>query len=177
MKLFRISLVRKLLILLLLVSAVCVGALFYFYDSKSVVVASNYFIYFALLLVLIFALFSYFTFIKPFDEVLEQMESLIAGKPYKKIYTSRIDEVGVLAHFFNQVTKGFSEVSSEIKDRERMIDELTIAASLQRDILPLSSPLISGLQVIAKNKPASEVGGDIFNFITAKDKTFNAFHS
>ena len=172
MKLFRISLVRKLLILLLLVSAVCVGALFYFYDSKSVVVASNYFIYFALLLVLIFALFSYFTFIKPFDEVLEQMESLIAGKPYKKIYTSRIDEVGVLAHFFNQVTKGFSEVSSEIKDRERMIDELTIAASLQRDILPLSSPLISGLQVIAKNKPASEVGGDIFNFITAKDKTF-----
>ncbi|MCX6734951.1 MAG: PP2C family protein-serine/threonine phosphatase [Candidatus Peregrinibacteria bacterium] len=172
MKLFRISLVRKLLILLFLVSGVSAAVLYYFSGSKALVVTTDYFVYFALSLLLIFALFSYLVFVKPLDVILEQMEALVAGKPYKKIYTNRIDEIGVLAHFFNQVTKGFSEVSSDIKDRERMIDELAIASSLQRDILPLSSPKISGLQVIAKNKPASEVGGDIFNFITSKDKTY-----
>lgn len=172
MKLFRISLVRKLFVLLLFISGVSAAVLFYYSGSDSLLVSTDYFIYFAILMLVVFTVFSYLTFVKPLDVVLEQMEALIAGKPYKKIYTNRIDEIGVLAHFFNQVTKGFSEVSSDIKDRQRMIDELTIAASLQRDILPLSSPVISGLQVIAKNKPATEVGGDIFNFITSKDKTY-----
>lgn len=172
MKFLRISLVRKLFLLLLLVSAISAAALYYFSSSTDLTITIDYFVYFTLGLLLVFTVFSYFAFVKPLDVVLEQMEALIAGKPYKKIYTNKIDEIGVLAHFFNQVTKGFSEVSSDIKDRERMIDELTIAASLQRDILPLSSPQISGLQVIAKNRPATEVGGDIFNFITSKDKTY-----
>jgi len=172
MKLFRLTIVRKLFILLLLISGLCAGALYYFSVAMKLLVPVEYFFYFAFLLLFIFLLFAYFSFVKPLGIVLEQMESLIAGKPYKKIYTSRIDEIGVLAHFFNQVTKSFSEVSSDIKDRERMIDELTIAAGLQRDILPLTSPDVSGLQIIAKNKPASEVGGDIFNFITSKDKTY-----
>lgn len=172
MKFLRISLVRKLFLLLLLVSAISAAALYYFSSSTDLTITIDYFVYFTLGLLLVFTVFSYFSFVKPLDVVLEQMEALIAGKPYKKIYTNKIDEIGVLAHFFNQVTKGFSEVSSDIKDRERMIDELTIAASLQRDILPLSSPQISGLQVIAKNRPATEVGGDIFNFITSKDKTY-----
>ncbi|MBI5754165.1 serine/threonine-protein phosphatase, partial [Candidatus Peregrinibacteria bacterium] len=121
---------------------------------------------------ILFVAFAYFFLIRPLNIILEQMEYLLAGKPYKKIYTGRIDEIGVLAHFFNQVTKSFSEVSTDIKDRERMMDELAIAASLQRDILPLLSPSISGLQLVAKNKPASEVGGDIFNFITTNNKTY-----
>lgn len=172
MKLFRISIVRKLLILLLLVSVIATAVLYYLASADNTTVTINYLVYFALLLVLIFTVFSYFSFVRPLDVVIDQMEALIVGKPYKKIFTNRIDEIGILAHFFNQVTKGFSEVSSDIKDRDRMIDELTIAASLQRDILPLSSPQVSGLQIIAKNKPASEVGGDIFNFITSKEKTY-----
>lgn len=172
MKLFRISIFRKVLTLLLVVSALAVAILYYLSTSNSLIISPDFLVYLAIFIVLVFAVFSYFSFVKPLDVVLEQMEALIAGKPYKKIYTNRIDEIGVLAHFFNQVTKGFKEVSSDIKDRARMIDELTIAASLQRDILPLTSPQISGLQIIAKNKPATEVGGDIFNFITSKGKTY-----
>lgn len=172
MRLFRTTIVRKLFILLLFVSILCTTAFYFLPAFRGLAITADYLIYLSLFLVIVFTLFAYFSFVKPLNVVLEQMEALIAGKPYRKIYTSRIDEVGILAHFFNQVTKGFSEVSSDIKDRDRMIDELTIAASLQRDILPLSSPQIPGLQVIAKNKPASEVGGDIFNFITSKGKTY-----
>ena len=105
-------------------------------------------------------------------KVLYQMQALIAGKPYKRVFTNRIDEVGILAHFFNQVTKGLGKVSFDIKDRERMLDELTIASQLQSDILPIKTPQVDGLQIVAKNRPATELGGDSFNVFDAKGKTY-----
>lgn len=172
MKFLGISAARKLFLFLVL--SLGFSALSFYYLSKQFdfVLDIKSLSIFVGFLVILFVSFSYFSLVRPLNITLDQMESLMAGKPYKKIYTSRIDEIGVLAHFFNSVTKGFSEVSSDIKDRDRMLDELSIAASLQRDILPLNSPKISGLQLVAKNKPASEVGGDIFNFISTKDKTY-----
>lgn len=164
--------VRK-LFLLLLSATLVLGAVFYFgFYAQARPITWEIFLLLLGGLLIFFLIAAYLIFVRPMKIVLEQMEALIAGKPYKRIYTSRIDEVGVLAHFFNQVTRGFSEVSLDIKDRERMIDELTIAAQLQRDILPLRSPFIPGLEVVAKNKPATELGGDIFNFIDAKGKTY-----
>lgn len=122
---------------------------------------------------MIFFLIVYFVDVmNPLRSVITQIQALLSGKPYKNIYSTRVDEIGILAHFFNQVTKGLGKVSLDLKDRERMIDELSIASQLQRDILPLESPIIPGLQIIAKNKPATEVGGDSFNMLTAKNKTY-----
>jgi len=100
------------------------------------------------------------------------MQSLLAGGVYKKILTSRIDEIGILAYFFNKVTEGFGQVSFDIKDRQRMLAELNLASQLQRDILPSQVPEVPGLQIVAKTKPATEIGGDIFNFITVKNHTY-----
>lgn len=172
MRLLKISAARKLFIYLVLLGLM-LGAAFYLFDyTKVEVVSFKMFLIVIAVFTLFFGVLSFLIFVRPMNIILEQMEALIAGKPYKRIYTGRIDEIGVLAHFFNQVTKGFSEVSHDIKDRARMIDELTIAAQLQRDILPLKSPLVPGLEIIAKNKPATELGGDIFNFINAKNKTY-----
>ena len=41
----------------------------------------------------------------------------------------------------------------------------------QRDILQDKTPGVPGLQIVAKSKPATEVGGDSFNIITSKKKT------
>lgn len=172
MKILSISAARKLFFLLLILLGFCAIIFYFTADKLNFAIDVRSLAIFTAVLVVIFVVFAYLHLIRPLNTVLEQMECLLAGKPYKKIYTGRIDEIGVLAHFFNQVTKSFSEVSGNIKDHERMMDELTIAASLQRDILPLSSPKVSGLQLIAKNKPASEVGGDIFNFITTNGKTY-----
>ncbi len=126
----------------------------------------------ALILVVIVSAKYYFDVVRPLQPIVEQMQLLIAGKPFKKIYTDRIDEVGVLAYFFNEVTKGLGQASADIRDRDRMVGELTIAAQLQRDILPIQSPVVPGLLVVAKNKPATEIGGDSFNFINAGNKTY-----
>lgn len=147
-------------------------AFFYFYKKGVDTVSFKYIGLFLGLFTLYFLVVASFYIVKPLRTILLQMQALISGKPYRKIYTERIDEIGILAHFFNQVISGLGEASYDIKDRERMLSELTIAAELQKDILPPKNPVIEGLQIVAKNKPATEVGGDSFNFVTVKDKTY-----
>jgi serine phosphatase RsbU (regulator of sigma subunit) len=172
MNFFRESIIRKLFLHLLWVVVLISVIYFYFYYSGTKTVPYYVFLG-ALGFFLLFFIAIYFVdVIKPLKTVLYEIQALLAGKPYKRIYTDRIDEIGVIAHFFNQVTRGFGEVSSDLKDRERMIDELSIASQLQRDILPLVTPNVPGLQIVAKNKSATEVGGDSFNMITVNDKTY-----
>lgn len=109
---------------------------------------------------------------RPLERILVEMKALLAGKKYKKIYTTKIDEIGVLAHFFNEVTTSLEGVSAQIREEKRMMDELEIAAELQRDILPSQNPQVAGLDIIAKTRPAVELGGDSFDFITMGDNTF-----
>lgn len=134
----------------------------------------RFFVYAVWVVLAILLIFVVVNFFKPLRVLMFEVQNLLAGKPYKKIFTRRIDEVGVLVHFFNQVTASLGEVSGDIKDRRRMIDELQIAAQLQRDILPEGATLdnIQGMELIAKSKPASELGGDSYNFFTIRDKTF-----
>lgn len=173
MKFIDKSITRKFILNLVVLGLVVAGILGYFLYIKAQQTVSLSVVFIgALVFLVLIGLLVYLNFSRPFSVILFQVQALLAGKPYKKIYTDRIDEIGVLAYFFNQVTKGFKEVSSDLQDRERMIDELTVAAQLQRDILPLESPFIDGLQVVVKNKPATEVGGDSFDIYTAKDKTY-----
>lgn len=128
------------------------------------------------IVLIIFSLFSalyYFQVVRPFQVLTAEVQSLLAKKKYRKVMTDRLDEIGVMAYFFNKVVDSFGEVSFDIKDRNRMISELSVASELQRDILPTDeSPAIPGLEVVAKNKPATELGGDSFNFFSLKDKTY-----
>ncbi|MBT7736069.1 SpoIIE family protein phosphatase [Candidatus Peregrinibacteria bacterium] len=156
----------------LLVSGLIFGA--YYYGVQGDIESVDYYYLLGSLGVLsfLFLFLYYWQAYRPLRATLRQMQALLAGKPYQQIFTRRTDEYGILAHFFNQVTAGLGEVSSDLKDRRRMIDELTIASQLQRDILPLSSSDVDGLQISAKNRPATEVGGDSFNIFTKKGKTY-----
>lgn len=120
----------------------------------------------------VFLLLYWLGLYRPLKIILSQVQALLAGKSYQRIYTDRIDEIGILAHFFNEVTEGFGEVSHEILEKDRMFSEINAAAQLQRDILPLRNPDIKGLQIVAKTKPATELGGDSFNFFISGDKAY-----
>lgn len=118
-------------------------------------------------LVTFFSLISY-----PLNLILREVKALLTGKQYNRIYTQKIDEIGVLAHFFNEVTRSLERVSTDIKEHRRISTELNVAQKIQRDLLPQSAPNIPGLDIIAKTKPAAEIGGDSFDFITKGDQTF-----
>ncbi len=172
MRFIRQSLIWKLFIHLFWFALLLATIVFYFYYRKQEFVPYNLLVA-ALSSFLIFFLVTYYIdVVRPLKIVLREVQSLLAGKTYKRLYTNRMDEIGVIAFFFNQVTKSLGQVSSNLKDRERILDELSIASQLQRDILPLEMASVRGLQIAAKNKPATEVGGDSFNIFTSHHKTY-----
>jgi len=121
---------------------------------------------------LYFLLVYLYEIVRPIRIVLREMKNLLTGRKYRKIYTKRMDEIGVIAHFFNEVTKSIEKISIDIKEGRRMMGELEIAGELQKEILPKESPEVAGLDIVAKNRPAVELGGDNFDFIKSGNNTF-----
>jgi serine phosphatase RsbU (regulator of sigma subunit)/anti-sigma regulatory factor (Ser/Thr protein kinase) len=54
---------------------------------------------------------------------------------------------------------------AEVRDRERIEQELKVATLIQQNFLPKVLPDLTGWQVAAYYRPAREVGGDFYDFI------------
>ena len=61
------------------------------------------------------------------------------------------------------------EQQAEAKERERIQQELEVAALIQQTLLPKDLPSISGWHVDAFYRPARAVGGDFYDFIDLDD--------
>ena len=105
----------------------------------------------------------------PINRVTKQIINLLTGNNYSKVKSSTIDEVGIITHFFNEITHDLEKISYDIKERRRMSSELDIAAQIQKDVLPKEAPNAPGLDIVAKTRSAAEVGGDTFDFIVSPD--------
>lgn len=57
----------------------------------------------------------------------------------------------------------------ELANRERMARELEIARQVQQNFLPGENPTVPGFELIAACHPASEVGGDYYEFLPVSD--------
>jgi|WetSurMetagenome_2_1015567.scaffolds.fasta_scaffold99807_3 serine phosphatase RsbU (regulator of sigma subunit) len=166
------SILFRIFIFFVFFSAILTAAVFVFYTGDLKAVPIEYIAYSAILYVIFWLFVYWYEVVRPFKVVLGEMKALLTGKKYRRIYTGRTDEVGVMAHFFNEVTKSFEKVTTDIRERKRMMSELEIASSIQRAILPPQNPNVPGLDIDAKTRPAVELGGDVFDFITVKDNTF-----
>jgi len=109
---------------------------------------------------------------RPLKKVLKEFKALLVGKNYNRIYTEKKDEIGVMAHFFNGVTKSLERVTAQIKAHRRLSSELNTARKIQQDVIPQKAPEIPGLDIMAKTKPAAELGGDAYSFLPQNDQTF-----
>lgn len=106
---------------------------------------------------------------RPLYQLTQQVRFLLTGKTYQRVTPTTVDEVGVLTHFFNEITKDLEKISADIKESKRMSSELDIAAQIQKDVLPKEAPEAPGLDVVAKTRAAAEVGGDNFDFVPSID--------
>ncbi|MBD1921445.1 PP2C family protein-serine/threonine phosphatase [Microcoleus sp. FACHB-831] len=59
------------------------------------------------------------------------------------------------------------ELTVELRAKERLDQELEIAADIQRRLLPPQCPEIKGVEMAARCQTASRVGGDYYDFIPA----------
>jgi phosphoserine phosphatase RsbU/P len=60
------------------------------------------------------------------------------------------------------------ELTTELRKKERLDRELEIGAEIQRQLFPRQFPNIDGLELAARCKTASRVGGDYYDFIPTK---------
>lgn len=166
------SILRRVFIYFALFTALVLVILYFLYMSNTERVPFYVFAGIMGVFIVYFLLVYLYEIVRPLKLVLGEMRNLLTGKKYKKIYTARVDEIGVIAHFFNEVTKSFEKVSRDLEEGKRMLGELEIASGIQTSILPPHNPAIPGLDIAAKTRSAVELGGDNFDFITKDDNTY-----
>ncbi|MFA4814496.1 MAG: SpoIIE family protein phosphatase [Candidatus Gracilibacteria bacterium] len=106
---------------------------------------------------------------RPLKELKAGALKIATGDFSARVNVRTRDEVGVLAGTFNQMAADLaSSVEAKIY-KERVAKELELAAKIQADLLPKQKLELPTLEVIGGLSPATEVGGDAFDFIPMED--------
>ena len=88
---------------------------------------------------------------------------------YKIDVRSR-DQLGELAESFNLMTTSINDLLRQSAEKERLEEELRIARQIQMSLLPKDRVSMKGLSIAALCLPATEVGGDYYDFIPVGDQ-------
>ncbi len=68
-----------------------------------------------------------------------------------------------------RVAQMIREQQGAIRERERLNQELHVARSIQRTLLPKDLPIFPGWKLAEYYKPAREVGGDFYDFLSFEE--------
>lgn len=170
---FRKTLFRKFLFLLV-VLLLLAGGVGFLLQKFPFLPLPPPFVFAALLAFFAFVVFLFFlaSVMWPLRKIITQMKAMITGRRYNKIYTSRVDEWSIVAHFFNEVTRNLERIAPTVEEGKRMSSELEIASGIQKNVLPKVTPDVPGLEIYANTRAAVEVGGDSYDIIRAGQNTF-----
>ena len=169
MKFLRDSLTKKAILLFsVLLTAMVVAATVLF---RKGVLSVSLWIFIGSLIGLLLLLLVVFlaNVMAPLGRVVREVRNLLGGRNYQRVPPTTIDEIGMFTHFFNEITRDLEKISYDVRERRRMTSELDIAAQIQRDVLPKTAPESTGLDIVAKTRPAAEIGGDSFDFLKTAD--------
>jgi len=101
----------------------------------------------------------------PIKELKKSALKLGKGDFKTRVKVKTKDEVGVLAQTFNKMAKDL-EASTEARVyQERVQKELELASQIQQELLPSDKLELKHLDIAGGLVPASEVGGDAFDYI------------
>jgi sigma-B regulation protein RsbU (phosphoserine phosphatase) len=82
------------------------------------------------------------------------------------------DEVGGLARSFNLMAKEVARLMTETAEKARMANELATVKTVQETLFPEASHDFGDFQIVGHFEPASECGGDWWNYSMVGDKLF-----
>jgi len=77
------------------------------------------------------------------------------------------NELRLLSLFATQAAVALenARLHKEALEKQRIERELELAATIQRDILPKSVPVVAGIDISTLSRPARQVGGDYHTFV------------
>ncbi len=102
---------------------------------------------------------------RPIKELKEGALKLGKGDFKVRVYSKSKDEVGVLARTFNKMAKDLESATQARVYQERVRKELELAAQIQQELLPEEKLKLKHLDIAGGLIPASEIGGDAFDYI------------
>ncbi len=91
--------------------------------------------------------------------------AIAAGNLDTRIDIPNEDELGDLAHAFNEMAVAVKEGREQAVARERLESELKTARKIQERLLPHEMPDMPGFQIAGTSIPSLQVGGDYFDFL------------
>jgi phosphoserine phosphatase RsbU/P len=92
------------------------------------------------------------------------------GDLQHRISVRRNDQLGLLAHSFNQMSGSIGLLLEEVVEKKRLEKELEIAREVQATLFPKHLPQPPGMSLFGGCKPARVVSGDYYDFIV-EDET------
>ena len=118
---------------------------------------------------ILIALFFVGKIVKPVEKLKKGAEKIAQGDFDTRVEVKTKDEIGVLADTFNAMAADLKKSTKELLEKERLDHEINLAAEIQNDFIPKQIPEIKGLDIAASVVPATEVGGDCYDFIKKGD--------
>lgn len=102
---------------------------------------------------------------RPLNELKLGAAKIAGGDFSARVVVKSRDEVGMLAGTFNQMAADLAASMEARLYKERVAHELELASKIQIDLLPKEKLSLPTLDVIGGLVPATEVGGDAFDYI------------
>lgn len=93
------------------------------------------------------------------------------GEIQDEVEFDQSDEIGEIAHAFNEITEKFRKSQENLAEQERLQKEMQVAQEIQHTLLPSSFPQIEGYEIASYYEAAREVGGDYFDFVEVDKDT------
>jgi len=117
----------------------------------------------AIVIGLLTSLFLSQRIVSPIMNLVSAARELGKGNLDTRVHIKERNELGILAHSFNEMAIKLKEAQNEFLEKERIKKELEVAHNIQQGLLPQSFPSWEGLEVYGICRSAYIVGGDYFD--------------
>lgn len=105
-------------------------------------------------------------------ELYEATRKIASGKFDVRVRSTSTDEIGGLADGFNVMAAEVSRLMAETAEKARMENELETVKTVQETLFPPSEGNFGSLKIVGHFEPASECGGDWWNYSRIGDKIY-----
>ncbi len=110
--------------------------------------------------------------IRKFQQLKEGIKEISQGHLDYKVHVEGEDEFAELAGHFNSMSIKLNKSIDNLKEKERLDQELKIARNVQLSLLPEKLPEADNYQFVSKLETAAEVGGDLYDVIKLEDNKY-----
>lgn len=141
--------------------------------AVDVMVAKSLLFFMALLAATVLvSIFASFQLTSTLRDLYDATRKIASGKFDVRVRSTSTDEIGGLADGFNVMASEVSRLMSETAQKARMENELATVRTVQETLFPPSENKYERVHIVGHFEPASECGGDWWNYSKVGDKVF-----